>query len=229
MPENLINTANCRKLGMRLKRFCEAKNTAVHFPNMVRLFEASNADKLTLLRNWLKAGENSNKVEMQLKFEKEMENTHTGTEQLLTIDAMRKKGVSETLSFFCFTHTYIYICAFLTLEGICYIIARYSTIMSDQLRKKILAVTTTQQPVLDRDHPEILEEARWWINVETRTRRSRDRLTLSAQADVQATPDAINALTSGLSLPSTATPGAVNIQHLLQHVQGGSSIFCCKW
>ena len=109
MPENLINTANCRKLGMRLKRFCEAKNTAVHFPNMVRLFEASNADKLTLLRNWLKAGENSNKVEMQLKFEKEMENTHTGTEQLLTIDAMRKKGVSETLSFFCFTHTYIYI------------------------------------------------------------------------------------------------------------------------
>ena len=117
----------------------------------------------------------------------------------------------------------------MTLEGICYIIARYSTIMSDQLRKKILAVTTTQQPVLDRDHPEILEEARWWINVETRTRRSRDRLTLSAQADVQTTPDAINALTSGLSLPSTATPGAVNIQHLLQHVQGGSSIFCCKW
>jgi hypothetical protein len=30
----------------------------------------------------------------------------------LTIDAMRKKGVSETLSFFCFTHTYIYMCVF---------------------------------------------------------------------------------------------------------------------
>ena len=96
---------------MRLKRFCEAKNTAVHFPNMVRLFEASNADKLTLLRNWLKAGENSNKVEMQLKFEKEMENTHTGTEQLLTIDAMRKKGVSETLSFFV-SLIHIYMCVF---------------------------------------------------------------------------------------------------------------------
>ena len=100
VPENLINTSTCRKLGIRLKRFCEAKNANLHFPNMVRMFEASNADKLTLLRNWLKEGENSNKVEMQLKIEKEMENTHTGTEQLLTIDAMRKKGVSETLGLF---------------------------------------------------------------------------------------------------------------------------------
>ena len=106
MPENLINTATCRKLGMRLKRFCEAKNASVHFPNMVRMFEASNADKLVLLRNWLKEGENSNKVEMQLKFEKEMENTHTGTEQLLTVKAMREKGVSETLGIFPPVYTY---------------------------------------------------------------------------------------------------------------------------
>ena len=97
VPPELINTSNCKKLGMRLKRFCEAKNAEVNFPNMVKLFEASNADKLVLLRNFLKNKENAEKCEMQLKYEKEVENTHKGTEKLLTIEGMRKEGVSEPL------------------------------------------------------------------------------------------------------------------------------------
>lgn len=44
-------------------------------------------------------------------------------------------------------------------------------------------MTTTHQPVLDPDHPEILEEARWWIRVtETRTRRASSRVALTARA-----------------------------------------------
>ena len=82
---------------MRLKRFCEAKNAEVNFPNMVKLFEASNADKLVLLRNFLKNKENAEKCETQLKYEKEVANTHKGTEKLLTIEGMRKEGVSESL------------------------------------------------------------------------------------------------------------------------------------
>lgn len=72
-----------------------------------------------------------------------------------------------------------------------------------------MAVTSSQSPVLDRDHPEILEEARWWINVqETRTRRNTDRTKLTS------TPQTLDALTSGMNYPVTAVPGSINAQSL---------------
>lgn len=78
---------------------------SVTCPEMARLFDGSNADRLTLLMNWLKSGENAQKVETNLKLEKEREDIHEGTDQLLTIEGMRKAGVSEQLVFknkYCF-------------------------------------------------------------------------------------------------------------------------------
>ena len=73
MPLDLINSSNCKKLGMRLRRFCSSEGVSVTCPEMARLFEGSNADRLSLLRNWLKSGENAQQVEMNLKLEKERE------------------------------------------------------------------------------------------------------------------------------------------------------------
>ena len=106
VPDELINSSNCRKMHMRLRRFCEAKNQKVNCPNMVQQFEASNSDKLSLLRSWMKNMEDPAKVEMELKYEKEVENAQTGEEQLLTIEGMRKAGVSELLGcMYCQSHT----------------------------------------------------------------------------------------------------------------------------
>lgn len=78
-----------------------------------------------------------------------------------------------------------------------------------------MAVTSSQSPVLDRDHPEILEEARWWINVqETRTRRNTDRTKLTSEVRVESTPQTLDALTSGMNYPVTAVPGSINAQSL---------------
>ena len=76
--------------------------------------------------------------------------------------------------------------------------------------------------MLDPDNPEILEEARWWVKVDTeRTRKARDRCTLSAETRVAANADTIGALTSGLPTPKLAAPGAINMQGLLDMVQNG--------
>ena len=85
-----------------------------------------------------------------------------------------------------------------------------------------MAVTTSKQPVLDPEHPEILEEARWWVNVsQTRTREEKDRVSFSAEATVAPTPDAIAALTSGMTLPKTAAAGAVDMKALKALVDAG--------
>ena len=90
-------------------------------------------------------------------------------------------------------------------------------------RRKILAVTTTKQPVLDEEHPEILEEARWWVNVaQNRTRQEKDRLTLSTEARVAPTPDAIAALTSGFTFPKTAASGGVDMKALKALIDAGT-------
>ena len=89
---------------MRLRRFCEGQNAA-NFPQISKLFEGTNAERLNLLRDWPKNGEDASKLEMQLKFEKEVENEEKGTEKLLTVAGMRKHGVSESLVciiYFCF-------------------------------------------------------------------------------------------------------------------------------
>ena len=89
-------------------------------------------------------------------------------------------------------------------------------------RKKILAVTTTKKAVLDPEHPEILEEARWWVNVLTkRTRKEKDRATMTATAQVNSTPEAIGVLTSSLSTPSVAPTGAIDMSKVLALVNGG--------
>ena len=76
--------------------------------------------------------------------------------------------------------------------------------------------------MLDPDHPEILEEARWWVNVSTtRTREEKDRLSMSTEATVATTPDAIAALTSGMTLPRTAAAGAVDMKALKALVDAG--------
>ena len=85
-----------------------------------------------------------------------------------------------------------------------------------RLRAKIRAVTTTQQPVLDRDRPEILEEARWWIRVtESRTRRSTSRMTMTARANVQADADQVAGMVNEMTMPATAMAGSVNVTKMV--------------
>lgn len=81
---------------MRLRRACE-NDGALDLTNVQGLFEGSNKDRLQLLRQYLNSGENLKKVDMHLEFMREVEQESEGVEMLLTIDGMRKEGVSECL------------------------------------------------------------------------------------------------------------------------------------
>lgn len=81
---------------MRLRRCCEGQE-AVSLNNVQKMFDGTNADRLSLLRQFLSSGENIKKVEATLEFSREVEAESTGVEQLLTIEGMKKAGVSGTL------------------------------------------------------------------------------------------------------------------------------------
>ncbi len=82
---------------MRLRRTCSNED-AVSLTNVQKMFEGTNADRLSLLRQFLSTGENIKKVETTLEFSREVEAESTGVEQLLTVAGMRAAGVSETRS-----------------------------------------------------------------------------------------------------------------------------------
>ena len=92
-------------------------------------------------------------------------------------------------------------------------------------------MTTTKKPVLDDEHPEILEEARWWINVsKTRTRLEKDTATMEARVQLENTPDVINALTSSFPQSSVAPTGAVDMKAIMALATSGVFFFkiCSK-
>ena len=78
------------------------------FPNMGKLFEGTSKQRLQLLRSWLTSGEAASKCEIQLEVVKSWEKEGQNVESLLTIEGMRKEGVSEFLGF-----NYIYIYLFI--------------------------------------------------------------------------------------------------------------------
>ena len=110
-------------------------------------------------------------------------------------------------------------------------------------RKKIAAIVSSQSPTLDPQHPEILEEARYWCTVlQERVRRDKNKMKLEASVKVDASGqlwskflltllksfvliffpgDTIAALTSSLPSPTTAPTGSVNLQALQQMAQTG--------
>ena len=77
---------------MRMRRRCEKEGLAAKCPNVAKLFEGSDQDRLSLLRTWLASGEVLDKCELSLEMTKEVENMYEGEDQLLTIEGMRKAG-----------------------------------------------------------------------------------------------------------------------------------------
>ncbi|CAK9005855.1 unnamed protein product, partial [Durusdinium trenchii] len=176
IPIHLINTSNCRKLAMKMNRRMEAQD-AVNFPNCLKLFEGSNDDRKKLLRQFLLDHRNLEKMEHQFDLARTNEKEQKGVEELLTIEGMRKAGVSE---------------------------------------QKIKRIVATKKPVLDEEYPDLMEEARWWVNVST-TRSQSDRITttLSASAAVKGGADVANLLSSDLQGPKQ-TLAPVNADQLTQ-------------
>ena len=92
-------------------------------------------------------------------------------------------------------------------------------LISYHLRKKIAAVIATQQPTLDPDHPEIMEEARYWVTVDTeRTTREKTRVELSTNVRVRSDASTTAALTSGLSSHTTVARSATDIAQQLRQL-----------
>ncbi|CAK9025741.1 unnamed protein product [Durusdinium trenchii] len=157
IPDDVITSSNCR-LYMRMRRYMEDHATEVSCPNMLAMFNGTLKERRSLLRQWLSSGENAERCEVQLKVSRSVDDEMDTEEQLLTIDGMKRAGMSEP---------------------------------------KIAAIISSQAPVLDRDHPHIMEEARYWCHIQTkRVCRQRSRLELNATSRVRADGAAINGLLS---------------------------------
>ena len=92
-------------------------------------------------------------------------------------------------------------------------------------RKKIAAVVATQKAVLDKDHPEIMEEARYWVHVNTkRNTREKARVALETRVDVATNASTVNALLSDFTDNNRATArSATDIAAHLRQLQSGAS------
>ena len=74
--------------------------TPASHPNMSALFEGNLASRRQLLQQWLVAGEVADQAESNLVMSKTKENELDEEEQLLTVEGMRRAGVSEYLFFY---------------------------------------------------------------------------------------------------------------------------------
>ena len=73
------------------------KADPVKCPNMSELWNGTLQQKRDLLQNWLSSGEVAAKCEMHLKITKETEDSYDSEEQLLTMEGMKRAGISEPL------------------------------------------------------------------------------------------------------------------------------------
>ena len=92
-------------------------------------------------------------------------------------------------------------------------------------RKKIAAVVATQKAVLDKDHPEIMEEARYWVHVNTkRNTREKARVGLETRVDVATNASTVNALLTDFTDNNRATArSATDIAAHLRQLQSAAS------
>ena len=92
-------------------------------------------------------------------------------------------------------------------------------------RKKIAAVVATQKAVLDKDHPEIMEEARYWVHVNTkRNTREKARVGLETRVAVATTASTVNALLTDFTDNNRATArSATDIAAHLRQLQSAAS------
>lgn len=74
------------------------------------------------------------------------------------------------------------------------------------MRRKIAAVVATQNPILDKDHPEILEEARYWVHVHIkRNHREKSSVSVVAKNRLRADSGGMEAVLPGLTNRHIAT------------------------
>ena len=94
IPDDVITSSNCR-LYMRMRRYMEDHATEVSCPNMLAMFNGTLKERRSLLRQWLSSGENAERCEVQLKVSRSVDDEMDTEEQLLTIDGMKRAGMSE--------------------------------------------------------------------------------------------------------------------------------------
>ena len=99
LPLGLINSSNCRKLYGRMQRYMENHVSEASHPNMSSLFEGTLAQRRHLLQQRLSSGEVADAAESNLSVAKTNEKELKGQEKLLTVEGMRRNGVSEHLRF----------------------------------------------------------------------------------------------------------------------------------
>lgn len=94
-PPAVINSSTNRKEYMVLKRLCESGRVD-DFPNIKRVFDGgSRAEKQALLANWVKNGQDAQAVEGLLKVRASQKSQGEARQELLTVAAMRRLGMSE--------------------------------------------------------------------------------------------------------------------------------------
>lgn len=97
----------------------------------------------------------------------------------------------------------------------------------DHSRQKIKAICSSQTPVLDEQHPEILEEARFWLLTSaTRTKRDTVQASASTGFNVATNASAVMGLTSELSDSHVAASSLAGQKMLLMAESHLPALIC---
>ena len=95
-------------------------------------------------------------------------------------------------------------------------------------RSKIKELVATNQPVLDKQCPGVLEEARYWCSTrKTRTRRTKQKASLTTEVEISSS-SATPALTDGFSqryVPAPSLDRGKLMEMVTQSVLACSTIF----
>lgn len=99
------------------------------------------------------------------------------------------------------------------------------------IREKIQATISSEAPVLDKKHPHLMSEARWWVLVgASRKRKNRHSIKVKADVRVNTDGDAIAALTSGVpGLQSTAPMTSLNMKNLKELAEASKGFLSVLW
>ena len=81
-----------------MRRHMEDHSDEVKAPNMAAMFQGTLKERRELLHQWLQSGEVPEKCEMMLTMQRSTEEDYDAEEQLLTVEGMKRAGISEKLA-----------------------------------------------------------------------------------------------------------------------------------
>lgn len=184
-------------------------------------------DKQALLQQWVSTGENVDAIETNLKISRSQEGELTRGRELLTIDEMKSRGMSQHLILdHIYVLTFNFFCSANHITCACPSISQQIPISllreSSLLRTKIESVIKRGDGIADPDCPDDPSSTRFWVTTGAKFEdREKVGVSMEATAAVQSSAAAIGQM---LAPSGTGEGGCLALTNGSERGGGGPSL-----